>query len=141
MAIDRRKGRILAVQALCQWDVQGGTCAAALEAVRQLPETQQGGTRYAAELLDGFEAKRTPIDQQLAEVSEKWDLSRIAPVERNVMRVAVVEFMESSVPPKVSINEAIEIAREYGGAESSKFVNGLLDSVLKRLEQQREGDT
>ena len=75
----------------------------------------------------------------MAAASDKWDVSRISPVERNIIRLAIVELTGDDVPPKVAINEAIEIARQYGGAESPKFVNGVLDVVFKSLEQKRKG--
>ncbi len=56
----------------------------------------------------------------------------MSPVERNVMRVAVVELMEGDTPPKVAVNEAIEIGKEFGGQESPRFINGILDEVLRR---------
>ncbi len=62
------------------------------------------------------------------------------PVERNVMRVAVIELLDDKVPPKVALNEAIEIGREFGGADSPRFINGVLDEVLTRIREADKDD-
>ncbi|MHC4090857.1 MAG: transcription antitermination protein NusB [Planctomycetota bacterium] len=62
---------------------------------------------------------------------EHWELARLSPVERNLIRVALGELAGGEVPPKVVINEAIEIGREYGGADSPRFINGILDALWK----------
>ena len=66
---------------------------------------------------------------------EHWELQRLSPVERNVIRVALVELPAGEVPPKVVINEAIEIGRLFGGAESPAFINGILDALWKQRDQ------
>ncbi len=130
---DRRQGRILAMQALCQWDVQGDASAEALEGVFQPEGTTRRAAGYAEKLARSFWSQRKRVDKHLSTASSRWDLSRVSPVERNVMRVAVVELIGTEIPPKVAVNEAIEIAREFGGADSPRFVNGVLDEVLKDL--------
>lgn len=130
---DKRQGRILAMQALCQWDVQGDASAEALEGVFQTEGTTPRAAGYAEKLVRSFWSQPKPVDKHLSAASSRWDLSRVSPVERNVMRVAVVELIGTEIPPKVAINEAIEIAREFGGADSPRFVNGVLDAVLKGL--------
>ena len=138
MPSDRRQGRILAMQALCQWDVQRDASAEALDAVEESMEGSRRGAAYARTLVERFWAMRKGVDRRLTAASTEWSLSRISPVERNAMRVATVEMMGDVVPPKVAINEAIEIVRAYGGADSPKFVNGVLDAVLKTLERKRK---
>lgn len=135
MAYQRRQARILAMQALCQWDVQQDSSS---EMLRDLADDQgasDAASRYAAQLVESFWAERDDVDQRIAVVSERWTLSRMSPVERNVMRVAVVELMGGDTPPKVAINEAIEIGKEFGGQESPRFINGILDEVLRRTAQ------
>ena len=77
------------------------------------------------------------MDGQIAGAAKRWDLERISLVERNIMRVAVVELSAGRVPPKVVLDEAIEIGREFGGADSPRFINGVLDEILKRLADQK----
>ncbi len=94
------------------------------------PETQT----FAETLARGTLEKRTAIDEQIKKVTENWELDRIAAVDRNVLRLAIYEMMfRDDVPPVVSINEAIEIAKKFSTKESGKFVNGILDRIRKEL--------
>ncbi len=97
-------------------------------ASRDMPRT---ATKYAAKIVRMFWEQRQRTDKRIADAAQNWDISRISPVERNILRVAVVELTTQMVPPKVAINEAIEIGREYGGEDSPRFINGVLDAVLK----------
>jgi len=74
------------------------------------------------------------IDRHIGQVTEHWDLDRMAVVDRNILRLAVYELLwEPEVPAKVAINEAIEIAKKFGTRESGRFINGILDRVSKEL--------
>lgn len=133
MSVDRRHARVLAMQALCQWDVQR---EASFDIPDDLPETAEASNRtrdYAGKLFHAYVERREEVDQRITDASRHWVLDRISPVERNVMRVAIVEWLLGDVPPKVSLNEAIEIGREYGGENSPGFINGVLDEVLSHL--------
>ena len=89
---------------------------------------------FAEDLARGTIEKREAIDEQIQKVTENWDLDRIAAVDRNILRLAIFEMMyRTDVPPVVSINEAIEIAKKFSTRESGKFVNGILDRIRKEL--------
>lgn len=91
-----------------------------------LPEVKA----FADELVRGTLAHRAEIDQVLADQAEHWSLSRMALLDRNILRMAVYELLwREDIPEKVTINEAIELAKTYGGQDSGKFVNGILDKV------------
>jgi N utilization substance protein B len=139
MPSDRRQARILAMQALCQWDVQHDESLEALNDFVAAQNVAEAVGSYSRELVEAFWSRRQRVDDRITAAATKWSLSRISPVERNVMRVAIVELLAEAVPPKAALNEAIEIAREYGGADSPRFVNGVLDVVLKRLTKGRKG--
>lgn len=136
MPTTRRHARALAMQALCQWDVQQDDTPDAL--AEFLLERVSAGKRidYAASLVNTYWAQREDIDQRISTAALKWALSRISTVERNLMRVAVVEMLGGDVPPLVAIDEAIELGKEFGGAESPRFINGVLDKVLQELPEQ-----
>ncbi len=87
---------------------------------------------YAERLVKGVEAHREEIDRLLNQASRRWRIVRMPRVDRNILRMACYEMLFSSgeVPPKVAINEAVEMAKRYGGEESPAFVNGVLDSLL-----------
>lgn len=121
------------MQALCQWEVQQDESH---EALVEFIQAQPGGevaVGYAVDLVLGFWRDRDDVDRRLDGVMTQWSLSRLSPVERNVLRVATVEMLAGAVPRRVALSEAIEIGREYGGGDTPRFVNGVLDAVLHEL--------
>lgn len=94
---------------------------------------------FATHLVEGTLQRRDEIDAQLQGVTRNWDLRRMAIVDRNVLRMATYELMFcADVPPKVAINEAIEIGKKYSTANTGGFVNGILDRIRIDLERARE---
>jgi N utilization substance protein B len=128
------------MQVLCQWDVQRDESPAAMDDFLAARDASEAAAAYARELAEGFWALRQRVDDRISAAAAKWELSRISPVERNIMRVAIVELLAGTVPPSAALDEAIEIGREYGGADSPRFINGVLDVVLKRLPRRRRGE-
>ncbi len=89
---------------------------------------------FAQPLIEGMISHLPEIDERIRRYSENFDFNRISAVDRNVMRLAIYEMLyRDDIPPVVSINEAIELAKTFGGAESGRFVNGILDRVRKDL--------
>lgn len=89
---------------------------------------------FAERLVRGVTDKGQAIDQILGESSTNWRVSRMAMVDRNILRLATYELMElTDIPPRATLNEAIEIGKTYGSADSSAFINGILDKVATRL--------
>lgn len=128
-----RQSRILAMQALCQHEVAAVRTASELMDLWGLLEAPAESIGYATTLVQEFQRNPEEIDKQIGAALEHWDLSRLSTVERNILRTAAVELRSTSVPPKAAINEAVEVAKEYGGADSPRFVNGVLDRMLKNL--------
>lgn len=133
----RHKARRWVLQILYAWEVRGRARGLREEAAeffdrrRIAPETRS----FAEELIDVLTDHADEIDGLIAEGAEHWDLDRLAIVDRNVLRIAVAELVHfDDVPFKVSIDEAIELARRYGGADSPRFVNGVLDAIAHRLD-------
>lgn len=90
---------------------------------------------FTKELAEGVEEHRAELDEVISEYSKGWDLSRIAPLEKNIMRVALYEMNYcDDVPFEVAIDEAVETAKKYSGAEAPGFVNGILGSAAKAME-------
>jgi N utilization substance protein B len=133
MLTRRRQARILAMQALCQWDVQGDESTKALAEFLCARQASESDVGKATEIVQKFWAHRQSVDDRIEARATNWDLKRLSPVDRNVMRVALVEWMTDDVPAKVVLDEAIEIGKEYGGAESPRLINGILDKVLKKM--------
>ncbi len=85
---------------------------------------------FAAGLYDGVVANQTIIDQRLAAVAENWSVERMAVVDRNILRLGAFELLfQPDTPPRVAIDEAVEMAKRYGPMESAAFVNGILDRL------------
>ena len=99
---------------------------------RPLAELIADSRPFTRELAEAVEAHRDELDEQIARHSRGWELERIAPLERNLMRVALYEIEHSEdVPHEVAIDEAVEIAKEYCGADAPGFVNGVLGAIVR----------
>jgi N utilization substance protein B len=141
----RRSGREAAIQFLYQYDThKPGQLDAALAGFWKQSEEKKAVCDFAADLVRGVIDKLPEIDAKLRGLADNWDFERLAVVDRNILRLAIYEmFYRSEIPPVVSINEAIEIAKKFSTAESGKFVNGLLDKVKQdvlRPARQRSAD-
>ena len=123
------------MQALCHWEVHREETPETLDDFMASRNMPTGTMKHAARIVRRYWEQRGRIDECIAGAAENWNIPRISAVERNILRVAVVELKGDKVPPKVAINEAIEIGREYGGQDSPRFINGVLDAVLKRLQK------
>lgn len=131
------------MQVLFQFDLRGPGYAEELgKTMRELcadeSEGQADVLEFATRLVEGTLAHREEIDQRLQSVTRNWDLRRMANVDRNVLRMAMHELMFcQDVPPKVAINEAIELGKKYSTANSGGFVNGILDRIRIDIERER----
>lgn len=138
----RRNSREVALQFLYQEDFTlgpdqqyGYDLAERFELFCSLFQVNKKARQYALELLQGVSAEIVRLDSLISEAATNWRLERIAPTERNLLRIAVYEMLEKAdVPPQVAINEAVEIAKRFAGEDSPKFINGVLDSVKGKLE-------
>ena len=87
---------------------------------------------FTRRIIMGVEKERVKIDEKITSYATNWQLKRMAVIDRNVLRIGVFELLYAAdIPPKVSINEAVELAKRYGDLDSSKFVNGILDKIHK----------
>jgi N utilization substance protein B len=131
----RRQSREIALQALYRIELTGDSSPEAFELLWQHFEAPIDARGFAALLVHGVLADREAIDGLLAEAAENWSLARLSRVDLNVLRLAAHELLlrDERVPTRVILDEAIEIARRYGGEDSAQFVNGVLDCVAGRL--------
>lgn len=125
----------MALQALYRSEVTGDASPDAIEVMWQHFEAPLGARGFAADLVHGVLARREEIDRLLDDAAENWSLTRLSRVDLNVLRIAVYELMQrdEGVPTSVVLDEAIEIARRYGGEDSSQFANGVLDRIATVL--------
>ncbi len=138
----RHESRIWAVQFLFQRDFNRGETAAALKDFWHGKKANPKAREFTEELIRGVEEHIQEIDARIKQYAEHWDMKRMGGVDRNVMRVALYEMMcRPDIPPVVSINEAVEIAKDLSSLESGKFVNGILDRACKDLDRPARGGT
>ena len=135
--------RTVAMQSLFQWDFNGLPADALPGMVAQnLTEFAPGidDAQFAVELVQGVERNREAIDVIIQQWAPHWPLDQITNVDRNTLRVGIYElkFAGGKVPPKVAINESIELAKTFGGDASGKFVNGVLGAIFKDMVERGE---
>jgi transcription antitermination factor NusB len=98
----------------------------------EFKEIDENIQTFSDRLTSGIEKNLDKIDNKISEHATNWQLKRMAVIDRNVLRIGVFELLHTDdIPPKVTINEAVELAKKYGDLESSKFVNGILDKIHK----------
>lgn len=126
----RRKGRELALQALYQVEMTGDVSPAGLELFLSHFEGSAKARDFARRLISGVIAHREQIDRLIEQCADNWKLSRMAKVDLTILRIATYELVFCpDIPLNVSMDEAIEIGKRYGSADSATFINGVLDQV------------
>ncbi len=129
---NRRKSRELALQALYQWDI---TKQDAFKITVQLSEhfsAEKGKDEFAERIVLGVLEHLQELDRLIERYSEHWRLDRMTVIDRSILRIATFEFLYcEDIPPKVTLNEAIELGKQYGSDDSGSFINGILDQIQK----------
>jgi N utilization substance protein B len=132
----RRSSRELAMQALFYMDINGEYSEPMIARFCQVFPPSKKSDPFFHQILSGVIEKRLEIDTVIERFSSNWKMNRMACVDRNIMRIAVYEIMYcQDIPPKVSINEAIDIGKKYGTEDSGAFINGILDSIRIAIEK------
>ena len=144
---NRHLARSIVLQTLFEWDTTGAPDTEA-SAILTRNVTEFGGENadqtFMESLLTGVLAKKPEIDLVIEKAAPDWPLPRIAPVDRNILRLGLYELLfadRAQVPAKVAINEAIELAKTFGGESSGRFVNGVLGAVYKELGEPGKNET
>ena len=132
----RRKSRELAFKALFEADLTGHrpeeALAKQMQRGRLLPEEES----FAEELVSGTVQNKEVVDRIICGLAPRFPLEKLSPVDRDILRLALFELLQGKVPPKVVVNEAVELAKRYGDEGSSRFVNGVLGSFLKERKEE-----
>ncbi|MHC1744261.1 MAG: transcription antitermination factor NusB [Syntrophobacteraceae bacterium] len=130
----RRRSREIALQVLYQMDMTGADPQEAIAAYYNSFDAPVSVREFFEKLVLGVSLHREEIDRLIVAASQHWRLERMPVVDRNILRIAVYEMLHcGDIPPKVSINEAIDLGKTYGSEESGSFINGILDHVLPEL--------
>jgi len=134
-ANEHHRARRLALQGLCCLDVQGQRVMDLVLAFINECHEAPGTLAEAHQMLLGASNNRSQSDELLGGQSQHWDVGRMALVDRNILRLAVWEMAEGRLPHSIAMSEAMLLAKEFATAESSRFINGVLDAVSKRLQE------
>ena len=137
----RHLGRELALKALYQIDIRGGSSHEELALLFESFHADDRARKFAVELVEGVERERTALDQHLAGALEHWTIGRLSRVDHNMLRIGLYELLwMNEIPARVTMDEAIELAKAYGDQDSGRFVNGVLDELAGRLELKQKGE-
>lgn len=128
----RRKSRELALQVLYQWDITGQDATKTLPQFQQHFSTGPERDEFAERIVTGVLNHCEEIDRLIEMYSENWRLNRMMVIDRNLLRIATFELLYcEEIPPKVTLNEAIDLGKRFGSEESGSFINGILDRIEK----------
>ncbi len=130
----RRKSRVIALQALYEGDVSHHDPRAALERLAADEELTADQRAFAAALVEGVLDQREALDDVIRQAAPQWPVEQLSAIDRNILRLAIREILlNNGAPIRAAINEAVELAKNYGSDSSAKFVNGVLGSVSVSL--------
>ena len=131
--MNRRKARELALQMLFQHEFTGQRSDfRAVEDLDPAKKEHLDIRQFSEELVNGTLAHLEEIDSRIRQAAEHWKMDRMASVDRNIMRFAVFELLyRNDIPPAVTINESLEIAKKFSSSEAASFINGLLDKIAR----------
>ena len=135
----RRRARELALQGLYAWEMSGNPMEVVVEEVSTGSKGDDEVARFASDLLKKTVESKDALDRHVNSVVKNWEYERLALVDRLILRMALCELLYfDEIPPKVTINEAIELAKAYSTSQSGRFVNGILDSLYKKFKSENK---
>lgn len=147
MASNRHLGRIITLQSLYEYEcrTKAGDITAEIDAIiaKNIEPYAKalGDTEFVYQLTRGVAANFDPLDEALRPLAPEWPIDTIAPIDRNVLRIGLYELTRANVPPKVAINEAVELAKAFGSDNSSRFINGVLGTAYRQLSEEEASTT
>jgi N utilization substance protein B len=138
--MNRHLSRMIAMQTLYEWDFRADSDVSEVENRNINEYDDKCEKEFVHLLVDGVVAGKEELDKVVDESAPEWPVDQISLIDKTILRIAIYElFNLKDVPPKVAINEAVELSKEFGGESSSKFVNGVLGTVYKKYEGKIEG--
>jgi N utilization substance protein B len=137
MAGGRRKARSIALQALYEIDSVQHDPEETLNNLQAEAKLSEENLGFARELVDGVIKYKEKLDAQIHRYAPAWPIEQIAFIDRNILRLAIFEILiDNKIPVKVAINEAVELAKNFGGDSSSKFINGVLGAISANINKE-----
>ncbi len=137
----RHLGREVALKALYRIDICGGATIEDLVLFFENFPAEENARKFATRLVEGVRKEQVTLDKHIADALEHWSIKRLSRVDHNILRLGLYEllFMDD-IPARVTIDEAIELAKAYGDQDSGRFVNGVLDQIAGQLNLRNKGD-
>ena len=129
----RHKAREFALQMLFQWDMSPQEPAKLEEKFWRGARAAQSTREFANQLFEGASAEVSKLDELISAHARNWKLERFAAIDRAILRLAIYELRGGETPPKVVLNEAIELAKKFSSEEAAPFINGILDAIRKSM--------
>jgi N utilization substance protein B len=130
----RRKSREFALQMLFEWDMTHQEPARVEQLFWKSARAADSTHKFASQLFEGAAAEAKSIDELVEKLSENWRLDRLAAIDRSILRLAIYELRSGTAPPKVVIDEALELAKKFSSVDAPAFLNGILDAAFKHIE-------
>ena len=133
---NRHLSRTVAMQALYEWDFNGSRGDLVAITKRAIESFAPGldDPKFIHDLISGVQKHQAEIDAVIEKTAPEWPLDQITIIDRNILRIGIFELMHAKeVPPKVAINEAVELGKTFGGGSSGKFVNGVLGTLYRQM--------
>jgi N utilization substance protein B len=129
----RRQARVIALQTLYESDIAQHDVAEVLQRHIEDRRLEDSVAEFARSLVEGVAAHQEEIDARIQEAAPEWPLAQMARIDKNILRLAIYEILyNNAVPARAAINEAVELAKRFGGDTSSRFVNGVLGAIVGR---------
>ncbi len=135
----RRRARRVTLEALYEYDIVGHSPGEAFQHRLLEAPMASSGVEFASSLIQGVIEYQSTMDALIARFAPEWPLDQMAVIDRNILRIAIYEFLVSEeTPVKVAINEAVELAKIYGADSAPRFINGVLGTLAEQVESLRE---
>ncbi|MFL0251563.1 transcription antitermination factor NusB [Clostridium neuense] len=133
--MNRRKSREIAMKLLFEISFNKNNCEETIENFKEENDCKDVDFEYITRIIDGVISNKEAIDKKIEENSSKWKIERISKTNLSILRLAIYEILyENDIPDKVSVNEAVELAKSYSEEKSWSFVNGVLGSFINKIE-------
>lgn len=139
--MNRHLARVIVMQTIYEWDFRPKTDVEEIKQRNIENYHEKTDDEYIKTTLGGVIKNKSDIDQEVVKAAPEWPLEQIASIDKAILRIAVFELLHSQdVPPKVAINEAVELGKTFGGSNSSKFINGVLGTVYRNSSRYNPAD-
>lgn len=136
MSVNRHLSRTIAMQSLYEWDFSPDKPIWPIAERIVQPVVKDVDVDYLKRTVEGASAESAKIDQLVSQAAPEWPIDQISVIDKSILRLAGYELLHSDdIPPKVAINEAVEIAKTFGGTNSSKFINGVLGTIYRQSDR------